>query len=316
MDSNRFDFNVFSDKLVSAWKYAKNYPFSCCYPGCGKKANKSHLLQQHPILASICDENNSVLQMVDNRKDPRSGDWDFYQRHNVGISDALQYKLFCEEHDNSLFKDLEQRNSIPRSRQDCLLLAFRSVCAVCHQEEQRLHIYEKTRMGSEVDAAKEGVSRAFIRRMDAVVSNLWDAINGKGDNYYLFRMIAMPRIDIAASDCMTDEADLEVNIMDDDYNAPLNCLFINLIPDGDRLLLLLGCDTRYDKGGDYKSIIMDFPTGDVPSDYHLNTIKGILLKCSNWCCAPKLFNTCDWREFFEEYEALRAQSFFHYSHLL
>ncbi len=315
MDNNRFDFNVFSDMLVSAWKYAKNYPFSCCYPGCMKKANKSHLLQQHPILASICDENNSVLQMVDNRKDPRSGDWDFYQRHNVGISDALQYKLFCEEHDNSLFKDLEQRHSIPGSRRDCLLLAFRSACAVCYQEGQRLHIYEKTRMGSKNDAAKEGVSRAFIRRMDAVVGNLWDAINGKGDNHYLFRMIALPRIDIAASDCMTDEADFEVHIMDDDYNAPLSCLFINLIPDGDRLLLLLGCDTRYDKGGEYKSIIMDFPTGDVPSDYHLDTVKGILLKCSNWCCAPKLFNTCDWRDFFEEYEALKAKSFFHYSHL-
>jgi len=246
MDSNRFDLNVFSDQLVTAWKYAKNYPYSCCCPGCEKTAIKSHLLQQHPILEAICDEKHSVLQMVDNRKDTRSGDWDLYQRHYVGISDALQYKLLCEEHDNGLFKDLEQRNSVPKSKRDCLLLAFRSACAVRHQEEQRLHIYEKTRTGSEIYEAREGVSRAFIRRMDAVVNNLWDAINGKGDNNYMFRMIAMPRVDIAASDCMTDESDLEAHIMDDNYNAPLNCLFINLIPDGDRLLLLPGCDTRYD----------------------------------------------------------------------
>ena len=91
--------------------------------------------------------------MVDNRMDPRSGNWDLYQRHNVGISDALQYKLFCKEHDNSLFKDLEKRNSIPDSKRDCLLLAFRSACAVRHQEEQRLHIYEKMIMFSDINVA-------------------------------------------------------------------------------------------------------------------------------------------------------------------
>ena len=308
MDVNRFDFNAFSDQLVVAWKYAKNYSYSCCCPGCGKTAIKSHLLQKHPILASISDEKHCVVQMVDNRKDPRSGDWDFYQRHNVGISDALQYKLFCKEHDNGLYKDLEQRNSIPESKRDCLLLAFRSACAVRHQEEHRLHIYEKTRTDSEIDMVKEGVSSAFIRRMDAVVDNLWSAINGNGDNHYLFRMIAMPRIDIAASDCMTDEADLEAHIMDDNYYAPLNCLFINLIPDGDKLLLLLGCDTRYDKEGEFKSIIMGFPTGDVPSDYHFVTVKGILLKCSNWCCAPKLYNDSDWKVFLDEYDGVKVEN--------
>lgn len=307
MDINGFDFNTFSNQLVAAWKYAKSYPYQCCCPDCKEKAIKSHLLQQHPILESICDEKNSLLQMVDNRKDPRSADWDFYQRHNVGISEALQYKLLCKEHDNKLYKDLEQRNSVPESKRDCLLLAFRSACAVRHQEEHCLRIYDKTRTSSEIDSAKEGVSRAFLRRMDAVVNNLWGAINGKGDNNYLFRLIAMPKVDIAASDCMTDKSDLEAHIMDDDYNLPLNCLFINLIPDGGRLLLLLGCDTGYDKGGEYKSIIMSFPTGDVPFDYHMGSLKGILLKCSNWCCNPKLYNDSDWKAFFDKYEELKVR---------
>lgn len=308
MNIGNFDFNTFSSQLVAAWKYAKSYPYQCCCPDCKEKAIKSHLLQQHPILESICDEKNCLLQMVDNRKDPRSGDWDFYQRHNVGISDALQYKLLCKEHDNTLYKDLEQRNSLPESKRDCLLLAFRSACAVRHQEEQRLHIYEKQRMGSEIGNERIAVSHIFIRRMDAVVNNLWDAINGKGDNNYLFRMIAMPRIDIVASDCMTDEEDLEKHIMNDGYNAPLNSLFINLIPNGDRLLLLLGCDIRYDQEGDYQNIISGFPTGDVPVDYHLGTIKGILLKCSNWCCAPNLYNDRNWRIFLDEYEELKVRS--------
>lgn len=310
MDKGFLDVNTFSNHLVAAWKYSKTYPYRCSCPGCMAKAIKSHLLQQHPVLESICDEKNSLLQMVDNRKDPRSGDWNFYQRHNVGISDALQYKLLCKEHDNKLYKDLEQRNSVPESKRDCLLLVFRSACAMRHQEEQRLHIYEKKRIGSEIDDERMAVSHIFIRRMDAVVNNLWDAINGKGDNNYLFRMIAIPWIEIAASDCMIDEADLERHIMDDGYNAPLNSLFINLIPNSDRLLLLLGCDTRYDKKVEFQNIINGFPTGDMSVDYHLGTVKGILLKCSNWCCSPKLYNDNDWRDFFNEYEELKVKSSF------
>ena len=308
MNTDGFDSNVFSDNLVAAWNYAKTYPYTCCCPGCEAKAIKSHLLQQHPVLASLCDEKNSLLQMVDNRMDPRSGNWDFYNRHNVGISYAMQYKLFCKEHDNNLYKDLEKRNSIPKSKLDCLRLAFRSACAVRHQEEQRLHIYEKLRMSSGGVDERESNSHSFIRRMDAVVNNLWEAINGNGDNHYLFRLIAMPRVDIAASDCMIDENDFEEYLLDIDYNAPLNCLFINIIPKDDNLLLLLGCDTRYDKGGEYKNIIIDFPTGEVPRDYHIDTIKGILLKCSNWCCAPRLYDDGNWKEFFDEYEELKVGS--------
>ena len=186
MDTDSFDINAFSNQLVTAWKYSKTYPYRCCYPSCNKKAIKSHLLQQHPVLESICDEKNSLLQMVDNRRDPRSGDWDFYQVHNVGISDAMQYRLFCGEHDNGLYKDLEKRNSIPESKRDCLLLAFRSACAVRHQEEQRLRIYEKQRMSTGKENLFEANSLLFIRRMDEVVNYLWGAINDNGDNHYFF----------------------------------------------------------------------------------------------------------------------------------
>ena len=116
MTPEEFDFNALSDDIVRAWNYAKSYKYKCCCPKCNEEAIRSHLLQQHPILESICDENNSLLQMVDNFNDPRSGDWNFYSRRKVGISNALQYKLFCKKHDNSLFKELEKQNSIPMKK--------------------------------------------------------------------------------------------------------------------------------------------------------------------------------------------------------
>lgn len=308
MKLDSFDFKDFSDTLVEAWKYAKSYPYECCCPGCKEKAIKSHLLQQHPILESICDEKNSLLQMVDNDIDPRSGNWDFYSKREVGITNALQYKLFCKNHDSLLFKKIEKQNSIPKSKQDCLLLAFRSACAVRHQEEHRLHIYESGRNSRGQRSLLEDTSRVFIKRMDAVVDNLWNAINSDGEDYYVFRLISMTKVDVAASDCMIDDADFEEHILENDYEESLNSLFINLIPHEDKLYLLLGCDTRFDKNGEYQAIIEEFPTGDVHLDCYSKMIKGILLKCNNWCCSPKLCEDNSWKDFFDEYESLKVAS--------
>jgi hypothetical protein len=306
-----FNSNDFSDSLTKAWSYAKNYSYICCCEGCKKEAIKSHLLQQHPVLKSICDKNNNLLQFVDNIKDPRSRDWNFYQKHLVGISNALQFKLFCKKHDTELFKTLEQnQNSIPKSKRDCLLLAYRSACAVRHQEECRLHIYESLLNNKSVGLLIEqmNVSKAFIMRMNAVVNGLWDALNGNGDNYYLFRMISMPKIELAVSDCIISEKDFEEHIMDEDYCEPLNYMSINIIPSKNDLLLLLGCDTRYDKENKYKEIITSFPTGDLSYNDFEDTLKGILLKCNNWCCSPELNNENKWKEFFDEYESMKVQS--------
>ncbi len=306
MDLEGFDINDFSDDLVRAWKYAKSYKYKCCCPECDEDAIKSHLLQQHPLLASICDERNCLLQMADNDIDPRSGNWDFYNKRKVGISNALQYKLFCKRHDDSLFKEIENRNSIPNSKRDCLLLAFRSACATRHREERRLHIYESQKKSTGLENQMVDISRIFIQRMDGVVNNLWTAINGEGDNYYLFRLIAMPRIKIAVSDCMVDEADFVAHGLDDRYTGPLNSLFINFITLEDKSFLLLGCDKRYDKNGKFKKIIEMFPTGGISNDDLLKTIKGVLLKCSNWCCSPQLYEDNSWKEFFDEYENLKV----------
>ena len=149
-------------------------------------------------------------------------------------------------------------------------------------------------------------SLAFIRRMEAVIDNLWEALGG-ADNSYLFRMIALPYVPVAASDCIVDEEDYQQYIMDDDYRIPLNCYFVNLIPDNERLLLLLGCDTRYDRNGEYKSIVTNFPANcDLPYQFFVETLWGILLKCHNWCGSPKLAEDPKWKEFFDDYERMKV----------
>lgn len=252
-------YNQFADLLQKARCYADKYKYRCCCPDCEKEAIKSHLLQRHPLLTSIADSRNKVFQFEDNWEDARSGRWNFYSDKTRGINDAMQYRLFCRRHDSDLYKDLESRNSLPASKYDCLLLSYRAACSVRHQEEKRMHFYEyrDQQEPNEINTAFMKNSQKFIQRMNAVIDNLWKALQGE-DGSYMFRMIAMPLIPVAASDCIVDEEDYQTHIMDDEYCEPLNCYFINLIPDNDRLLLLLGCDTRFDRNGKYKNIVSDF----------------------------------------------------------
>lgn len=309
MNIETFDLNQFANSLQKARNYADKYKYKCCCPDCHEIAIKSHLLQRHPLLTSIADSQNKVFQFEDNWEDARSGRWDFYSEKARGINDAMQYRLFCGKHDSDLFKDLESRNSIPASKYDCLLLAYRASCSVRHQEEKRLHLYEYREQHdpNEINAAFLRNSQKFILRMDAVIDNLWKALHGE-DGSYLFRMIAMPFIPVAASDCIVDKEDYQAHITGESYCVPLNCYFVNLIPDNDRLLLLMGCDTRYDKNGEYESIITDFPAEcDLPYQHFIETIWGILMKCHNWCCSPNLAEEPQWKDFFEEYEELKVE---------
>lgn len=306
MDS--FDLNQIAGSLQKARNFAVHFKYTCCCRDCDNEAIRSHLLQRHPILESIADANNKVLQFEDNWEDARSGRWDLYSEKLRGINDALQYRLFCRKHDSALFKELEINNSVPSSKRDCLLLAYRAACSVRHQEERRMHFYEYRMQcnSNEIDAAWLSNSKAFARRMHAVIENLQRALDGE-DGPYLFRMIAVPYIPVAASDCIADEEDYQAHIMDDEYSEPLNCYFVNLIPDNDRLLLLLGCDTRHDRNGEYKSIISKFPANcDLPYQHFVETLWGILLKCHNWCCSPKLAEDPRWKGFFENYETLKV----------
>lgn len=64
-----------------------------------------------------------------------------------------------------------------------------------------------------------------------------------------------------------------------------------------------------DKNGEYSRIITDFPSEcDLPYQHFVETIWGVLLKCHNWCCSPKLAEDLKWKEFFENYELMKVRT--------
>lgn len=85
MDVKTWNFNQFANSLQKARNYADKFNYRCCCPDCGEIAIKSHLLQRHPLLTSIADSQNKVLQFEDNWEDARSGRWNFYSEKARGI---------------------------------------------------------------------------------------------------------------------------------------------------------------------------------------------------------------------------------------
>ena len=106
MEDIYFDMNSFANNLTKARAFADHFKYKCSCPGCNNPAIKSHLFQRHPLLKDICDEKGCVLQFEDNWEDARSGRWDLYKERKRGLQDAMQFPLFCKEHDNDLFQDL------------------------------------------------------------------------------------------------------------------------------------------------------------------------------------------------------------------
>lgn len=71
----------------------------------------------------------------------------------------------------------------------------------------------------------------------------------------------------------------------------------------------MGCDTRYGRNGEYESIITDFHTEcDLLYQHFVETIWGILMKCHNWCCSPKLAEDSKWKKFFADYELMKVRA--------
>lgn len=169
MDQDSFDFNQFANSLQKARSYASNFKYKCCCPDCNEMAIKSLLLQRHPVLESLADSQNKLLQFEANWEVIRSGRWDLYSEKARGINDAMQYRLFCSKHDTELFNELESKYSKPESKRNFLLLAYCATCSVRHQEERRMLLYESKveQEPNEFNDACLKNSLFFIRRMDA-----------------------------------------------------------------------------------------------------------------------------------------------------
>lgn len=124
--------------------------WNCVECGCNKPAINSHLIQRHGILDNITQNNHTVeVRAADMMR------WDektppLFMFKLVGIQQTISLKLFCSEHDNSLFYDIEHGNVDFGSYRVQLLFSYRTLCSEIRKKEINKEVNRRMRDSNEL----------------------------------------------------------------------------------------------------------------------------------------------------------------------
>lgn len=105
----------------------------CLYPGCERRPIGSHVIARS-ALELLADEEGKVLtwEATDNsivENTIQGHEWGrvYQQPRRVGIRQEVTYPIFCQEHDNGIFAELENTDFTFHPMQ-VALLAYRALC--------------------------------------------------------------------------------------------------------------------------------------------------------------------------------------------
>lgn len=106
-----------------AMSKAMSRPAMCMHPSCNKKAIKTHILQKSLILNPIAPNNHLYCFQPNS-----SFNNQILHYRRVGINSAMTYQGFCNEHDCSIFKPIENENVDWSNIHSQYILGYRTVC--------------------------------------------------------------------------------------------------------------------------------------------------------------------------------------------
>ena len=105
----------------------------CLYPGCQKRPIGSHVIAES-VLELLADEEGKVLtweasdnDIVENTLQGHEWERVYRKPRRVGIRQEVTYPIFCREHDNGIFAELEDTGFTFHPMQ-VALLAYRALC--------------------------------------------------------------------------------------------------------------------------------------------------------------------------------------------
>lgn len=213
--------------------------WECIECGCSNIAINSHLLQRHGILDNITENDHSY--------EVRPGDmmkWDdktppLFMFKLVGIQQAISLKIFCPEHDNGLFYDIEHGNVDFDVYRVQLLFSYRSLCAEIRKKEINKEINKRMRNSSALYAeGSDDILDMQDEGYDLGLRDLWtyrNEIKSELDSptgLFTFKHYSYPSLGIYASSSFSYDEDgstalgVQKSINGDVWD---NC-FIHILP--------------------------------------------------------------------------------------
>lgn len=277
---------------ITAREIAYASEITCNYPGCNCKAINSHVVQRSRYVKSIA-EDGLVLQITDEHLQLLSDDENGNLFKLLSTKQAMSLPIYCgyKNHDQKLFKSIEQKEIDFNSYDTFLRLSYRAYCAARAQEQRRSiqydinHTFSTFSLGSLIDMQKD-YSHCVIDAMASGIDLCYTCMKGKRYDEYTFRRFSISeRMPVCLSDCIFVEEELLEAVVN---NKPLSPMFVHVLPDNDRTEVLIGYEVSH-KTDFVDSVLKEWDTSNdyVKSMFHL------LAYANNWCVSPSFFGETD-----------------------
>lgn len=242
MRNQKEDFKI----LQNIFKNVNNKDHKCLI--CDEIAINSHLLQKNGIL-NLISYNNHIIQIKSNDffKAEKEGMIDM---NIIGINKAMSYPLFCNLHDTKIFESIETKELNTSIYKSQLLFSYRSLCAEIRKKLKNIEIFERVQKSShfkmhsqflditkmQIEANTQGVND-----MNFFKDEFEKEIFNESIPNFVFETIDFNFIPISVS-AVYSPINPEFHTLEFLMNSkePLNYIFINLIPQNDKLSLIIG----------------------------------------------------------------------------
>lgn len=226
-------------------KNVQNKQWTCMCDGCNETSINSHLLMRNGILNYVAEDNH----LYELRCDPPEA----FQKdklpvefRKVGIKQAISFPLFCNHHDTSLFKEIEDGSVDYSIYRHIALYCYRAICAEIRKKEIAVENFKRFSqsstlwglLGDNAIQRFKWTSESYqygIEDMQFYCGELKKDIEKATESFEFFTR-ELPITGIYASTTSTILASEEETVL----SPILNAFFFHLIPMEAKTMLVIG----------------------------------------------------------------------------
>lgn len=282
--------------LTTIRKRARDAARTCSFDNCSENSIQSHLLQKNGILNRICDRAKQVIELAIDAYKPGT-----FVLKPVSIGQAFTFPGFCNTHDTTVFKEIEEGDINYSDYRTQMLFSYRTIVNEKHKKVVNIDVYDRILNSSRLrlflsngylNSLKESKKQEtlaigeFIYYEDFFLKNIKDS----GLRDFEFITFELPMIEFCASGVFTYETTREIDQIlrsgKQKETDPFSHIYFNLLPTSDKSIVIIGClKERKEKCWDY---INSFNSGDSKDTF--KRISDLLLcQLENWLCSPDFY---------------------------
>jgi hypothetical protein len=230
----------------------------CNYPGCNNPAINSHILQENGILNWIADDKKTFMEHTPWSKFRPE---EFYPA-SINKSKMFTFKGFCNSHDTTVFKEIENGNLNFSFYNHNLLFSYRGLLndlysALVSRDFANKALYDNRFPDNWKDDYRKRRNREQLK-VNELTYYKWiieqEIILKQQDQQFVFHHFSLPKLELATSTIyggiaiygvkgyleMDYTALRKIKADDPSYKPACHPIFINLIPSENNLSFILG----------------------------------------------------------------------------